>query len=58
MSWKSAAAIAASLAGIVTACVEFTANYSVEFHLEPNRPMLTRVWADDEAIPVEIAEAF
>ena len=58
MSGKNLVALAASVAAIATACEAFTAKYDVSFRLEPDRPVVSRVWAADEAIPDRVAEGW
>jgi hypothetical protein len=58
MNVKSIATIAASIAAIATACEVIATRYDIEFHLEPDRPNVSRVWGEEEAIPERVAEAF
>jgi len=55
---KRLAAIAGAVAAVATACEAFVSRYDVEFHLEPNRPSVSRVWGENEPIPERVAEEF
>ena len=56
MTGKSIVAIAGAVAAIATSCSTFFANYDLEFHLEPDRPNISRTWDADQPIPAEIYE--
>lgn len=58
MSGKSIAAIAGAVVAVATSCEAILSNYDIEFHLEPDRPNVSRTWDADEEIPDEIAREF
>ncbi len=61
MNWKQVATTVvtvASASAATAACEAIMSEYDFEFHLERERPNVSRTWDIDQPIPNEIYEEF